>query len=131
MVLYYKYIEDYHERVEYLLESGDFYTVLDGSTVITIGGVFFPLYPGLGEVLQLPSIHVYKARKRYCIAVKKVLESIELRYKLRRLQTQCLNDSLHNRWMTYLGYEKEGVLKQFGPDGEDYALYAKVFDYGN
>jgi hypothetical protein len=32
------------------------------------------------------------------------------------------------RWAKLLGFEPEGVLSKYGPDGADHILYAKVYE---
>jgi RimJ/RimL family protein N-acetyltransferase len=34
----------------------------------------------------------------------------------------------HNaeKWIKIVGFEKEGVMRNYGPDGEDHILFAKV-----
>ena len=46
----------------------------------------------------------------------------------RRFQTSVRADfAAGHRWAALLGFEPEGVLSCYGPDGADHILYAKVY----
>jgi hypothetical protein len=45
-------------------------------------------------------------------------------YGIRRFQTVAVDDNLHNRWLSFIGFEVEGLMKEYSVDGEDYKLWA-------
>jgi hypothetical protein len=38
----------------------------------------------------------------------------------------CSDDMVARRFVLFLGFEREGVLRKYGPDGRDYIMYSKV-----
>ena len=47
--------------------------------------------------------------------------------KIKRLQTTVkANFTLGQRFAEWLGFEKEGLMKYYGPDGSDYFRYARI-----
>ncbi len=55
------------------------------------------------------------------------LEQIASIIKVHRVQTTSLADALHDRFMESLGFECEGVLRQFTDLKEDYKAWARLF----
>ena len=99
-------------------------TGLYDGRIVACGGVT-PFLKDLGEVWLIPSIYVKKYPKIVGCVIYKWICDVQKEYGLRRLQTTCINDELHNRWMNFLGFEKEGVLKNYY-NNLDYALFSKI-----
>lgn len=98
--------------------------IIDGR-IISCGGLV--MYSETGaELWQIPSIYVKQYAGQYARHIKKWLAEISADLGLKRMETISLDDPLHNRWMTFLGFEKEGVKKQF-LNGADYAVWGKLW----
>lgn len=87
------------------------------------------IWNGLEEAWFL----VDEATRRYGIAMTKVAKKfISLKFQedsLNRLQiTVRLNDIRAYKWAKCLGFQTDGVMKQFGPDGSDYYMMAITKD---
>ena len=102
--------------------------ILDGR-IISCGGMLIEKY-GCAYVWQVPSIYVSSVQKSYCRVVKEWLDSKIEEYMIHRLESVCLNDDLHNRWMLFLGFEKEGIKKSYY-NGQDFAMFGRVIQHGN
>lgn len=62
---------------------------------------------------------------RYC---KYLLESIVAVAGVRRLHGTCVSSFKQGcRFFKFLGFEKEVTLTAYGPNGEDYFQYARIF----
>jgi len=47
--------------------------------------------------------------------------------KVKRIQTNVKADfKLGHRFAEWLGFEKEGLMKYYGPDGSNYIRYARI-----
>lgn len=104
-------------------EGLSFTGILDGR-IISCGGVIIDNWNN-GYVWQVPSVYVKDVKLSYCKYIRKWLDDIAKDFSLNRYETVCLNDDLHNRWMRFLGFEREGVKKSY-INGVDYAMFGKV-----
>ena len=92
----------------------------DGKTILGILGVV-PVLPGVCEVFVIASKDQLKFPMTFARAVKKEIGQLRLKY--RRIQATAKDDAFHNRWLSWLKFEREGVLKSFGLDGEDMVMW--------
>lgn len=102
-------------------------TLLDGEMPIGISGILCGAWKGFGEIWMIPSIHVPKYPKAsYATAVQFVNYNIE-KLDLYRLQTTIReNDLKAIRWIERLGFQREGLMRCFGPDKGNHFIYARV-----
>lgn len=98
--------------------------MIDGR-IICCGGIV-PLNNGNSEIWLIPSIYVSSVTVTFCRELRKWLFGMRESLGLQRMQTACLNDDLHNRWMKFLGFEKEGVMKKYS-NGVDFAMWGKTW----
>lgn len=122
-----------HERS--LLVGNSLQNVQDNSIAITgmhngriicCGGVI-PMNNGNAEIWLLPSIWVSSVRFTFVKELRKWLFGVRQDLALNRMQTTCLSDDLHNRWMSFLGFEKEGVMRKYH-NGVDYSIWGRVWE---
>jgi len=116
-------LEDITERIEAMANEGEAFTFIKEGRVIAFGGIY-EKWKGNAEVWMIPCPDF----KQYQLEACKHLKGLFKRWfsMFNRVQTISLNDTLHHRFMTFLELEREGILKSFGPGGENYAIYAKV-----
>jgi hypothetical protein len=95
----------------------------DGKKVLAVMGVA-PVLPGVCEVFVLASEDQARYPVTFAKAVRKELYTIRAKY--RRIQAIAKDDSFHARWLGWLGFEREGVLKKFGRNGEDMVMWGLV-----
>ncbi len=116
---------DYKKILEDLSKKGPTWTLIyDGQPVSFFGG--FYLWDGVMEIWQIPTIHVAKCPKFYSKMIKFFVDKYFELFHLHRMQSTCLDDALHNRWMRFLGFKKEGILKKYNWNKADYCIFAKV-----
>jgi hypothetical protein len=103
--------------------------VKDGQVVTCIGAL--PLWSGVWEVWQIPSIYVPKYILEYCRMVKGLLDACATKEKAWRLQTSSPADDLHDRWMKFIGFECEGTMREYTRFKQDFRMWARRYNYGS
>lgn len=119
---------DLSSFVSHMIEKDCAWTLVGKSEVLTIVG-FLELLPGTYELWQLPSVHIPSDSFTYSRSLADLFEYEASKIKPRRVQSHCLKDGINGRWMKFLGFEKEGLLKAYGPGGEDYEIFGRVFKW--
>lgn len=99
--------------------------VIDGR-VIACGGVVKNVF-GNGEVWLIPSIYLPEYRVTYLRLVLDWLDDVSKAFEIKRMQTACLDDDMHNAYMGYLGFAKEGQMKQYAL-GKDYCFWGRLWE---
>jgi hypothetical protein len=98
-------------------------TILTNNQGIVLGIMgAVPLVPGVCEVFILAS----KQQVEHPVAFARCAhrEISLLCSKYRRIEAKTANDEFHRRWITWLGFEQEGILKRYGMNGEDMVLWS-------
>jgi|TARA_B100000212_G_C27239666_1_gene475311 hypothetical protein len=109
-----------HQAVAFTLyEDGHYYAIF--------GAV--PLWPGNYETFLFTDKEKFKNRKLQCIKIFKQQEKFLVdNFKPRRAQTTVpVRHCAWQRWLEFQGYVNEGIMRCFGPDGQDHYRYAKVY----
>lgn len=112
------------EKMAALSQVGNCFTMIFDGKILGVVG-WFELWPGVCELFVLPTIHLPGAGRVFAKAMKKYLFSFEKVKNARRIQITSVKDELHIRWLTWLGFTIEGTLKQYGPNGEDFLMWAR------
>lgn len=110
---------------ESFAKRGRAWTIVINDEVITCSGLY-PMWPGVYEGWQVPTIRVQNNSYQYAKAYKETLDDAFMGDEVHRVQSYCIHDDLHDKWMRFLGFEKEGVMRKYSWDKRDYALYARV-----
>lgn len=85
------------------------------------------LYDGVGEVWTLASKRIQEHPLAYIKALRRGIEIHMSVMKLWRLHGTIRADfPSANKWIKTLGFEKEALLKKYGPGGEDHYMFARV-----
>ncbi len=113
------------DKAKAMLSIGVSNTLTHDGRILAIVGAY-TLWSGVLEVWVVPSHYVTQYPFVYLKYVKKYVQTLLNGYQPHRMQTQSLNNALHDRWMDFLGFTKEGIMKQFGADKQDYALWSIV-----
>ena len=94
--------------------------------LVGCGGII-PIWPGLAECWlvggwRLPSHKISAVRALTLTLARLVREN-----KLRRLQAIVRADwDQAIRFVEFLRFEQEGLLRKYGPDGSDHYVYARI-----
>jgi hypothetical protein len=99
--------------------------IVDGR-IICCGGVI-PYQNGNADIWLIPSVYVSTVKMTFTKELKKWLFGVRNDLCLNRMQSYCLDDELHNRWMRFLGFEREGLARKYH-QGKDYALFGRIWE---
>lgn len=110
---------DYGKR---LAEAGPCYSAVQGDDVLATAG-FFPQWEGRCIVWALLSADC----GRHLLAIHRAVERAFTLHPFRRYETCVVGDfDPAHRWATMLGFQREGLMRAYLPDGTDAWLYARV-----
>jgi len=114
-------------RIEIQAQSGLAYTGIDDEgDIIAIGGVSL-LWPGVGAgwVLTSPLMVKYKIWTHRII--RDILNKAIKVHNLHRIESIILkNHGVSCKWVKRLGFRKEGLLRKYDSQGNDYWLVARI-----
>lgn len=107
--------------------SGPAYTILIDRKIVFCGGVSLLGY-GRGEVWLVFSTELYRHVKTVYRVMKMLLSIVVEQFRLTRLQTVVKCDiEAGTRFVEHFGFEREGLLRAYGPNGEDFYIYGRVY----
>lgn len=102
------------------------YTVLVDGEPIACAGIALQEW-SRGEAWALFSEKFYQHKLFIYKLIKKALPAAFHECKLRRIQAIIDTDYPENKkWIEKLGFEYEGRMKQWGPNGQDFLIYARL-----
>lgn len=109
------------------------YRQVDGVTVLLgkeIAGCFgvCRVWDGVAEATLVPSDVFYTKPKLFTRFTRGLLDVAAKTYNLHRIQALCLEKyPKHGRFIRALGFEKEGVIRGYDPQKNDYGMYARFW----
>ena len=115
--------DSFGEAKTLMLENGDI--VACGGCVQNFGG-------GVADFWALTSDHIREYWKSFAVACRDGINDFIEKHGLHRVQAYTLalddggKDPELDRFMTWLGFEWEGLLRKTGPNALDRHLYARV-----
>jgi hypothetical protein len=116
-----------HRKYTYFLkEVGMSFTGLVDNKPIAAGNVFH-LWDGVAEGWVLATKEIYKYPVFCAKHIKKRTEMLIKNNNIKRLQTSVKADcEMAIRFAKWLGLKPEGVMKSYGPAGEDFIRFARI-----
>jgi hypothetical protein len=124
--LYIEHMPDWNQRIRYQQANSLAYTYISDGTIIGSYG-FIPMWTGVWEVWLLTAQQCEAHVLQYSRSAKTVIDAFMRAEGVRRLQAAVnLGDPRAVRFARFLQFEREGVLKAYGPDGSDYMMMARV-----
>ena len=99
-------------------------TIIYAGRVIAIMGLQ-ELWPGVCELWVIPSKYLPEYALPFARTIRKAIASGILN-NYHRVQIQAKDDELHNRWLKFLRFEKEGTLRTYDKFQNDYIVWARV-----
>ena len=114
-------------RIDYGIPGLSF-TLLADNNIVLCGGVT-PLWDGVAEGWVIASKRIYDHKIKSVSAIKKRLDLLCINNKIWRVQTSVKEDfKVGVRFAEWLGLEKEGLMKMYGPDKTNYIRMAKIYE---
>lgn len=110
------------EYAENLKRGGPCFTAFDGMQVIACAGVI-PQWKGRAQAWSLLAFHV----EHYRFGIHRAVKRFLMGYHMRRIE--CTVDPRSARakvWAERLGFNSEGLMRGYTPNGDDMELYAMV-----
>lgn len=102
------------------------YTGMMDNKIFALGGVY-QLWQGVAEAFFVMSSHAYDKPLTAAKYSRAMLDYIQEENNYNRLQASVnCNDDEAVRFIGWLGFENEGLMRKFGLDGTDYYRYARV-----
>lgn len=115
------------DNVAQLLENSTVaFTGLYDGRIISAGGLN-KINEKTADIWQVPSVYVKTVRLSYAKYIKAWVEEMAEVFELDRMETLCIDDDLHDRWMTFLGFEKEGVKRKF-LNNKNYGMWGRLWE---
>ena len=120
-------VPDAFERIVVQAENGVAYTGIDKEgKIIAIGGVAF-LWQGVGSGWVLTSELLLKHKIWVHRNIRDILDITEKIHDLHRIESIILKDhEVSMSWAERLGFQQEGLLRQYDSHKQDHWLYARV-----
>ena len=107
-------------------QPGMAFSMIDDGHLVSAAGIY-KVWDGVGEAWLLPSSRMLASPRRTIKAVRSFLDDISEREGFRRVQATTHADFTRGRrFLEWLGFQNEGVLRGYGPDGSDHIIYARV-----
>lgn len=119
--------EDIEEGLKRCLELGRAYTVRSGHGEIlaVIGGTLY--WPGVATLSAIITTVMPNYPLATTKAVSHCIACAMNDLDLHRVEIQVKSSYVSGQqWAQLLGFEAEGILKKYGPNKEDYTMYARV-----
>jgi hypothetical protein len=89
------------------------------------------LWDGVYNVQLVPDKSAIDSKKISLLRGLKLclrdLEKYVKLYGMKRLQTTTPDLVFYKKYMRFLGFEPEGVLRQFGPDGKTHIMWSRIW----
>jgi len=125
----YELVPDFEDNLKYYQNEEHSYTAfLDNKPVCCFGSHI--LWNGVSESWLLTSYDIEKRPITITRMCRRYFDYVARELRLHRMQITCnTNDLLAMRFAIALKLDKEGVMKKYGPDGSDYAVFARTYDH--
>lgn len=110
-----------------LARPGAAFTAVENAAVLGCAGVA-PLWPGVGQAWAVLSDAMLARPTSLTRATARALDRIIAAEDLRRVQATVRDGhGAGGRWLSFLGFELEGLLVNYGPGGTgDYWIYGRT-----
>ena len=106
--------------------SGPAYTLFLNDRPIYCGGLFVN-WPGVCDIWMLPSVDVIRKPIAVVKAARWMLADAIERIQPHRIQaTVKASDARAVRFIEALGFEREGLMRNYSSDKTDFFLYARI-----
>lgn len=102
------------------------FTLIDNGHLIVAGGIF-EIWPGMGEAWLIPSDKIDNYKLKMIKTLRRHMDKIIAEDNLVRLQASVREDfPVAHRFIEFMGFKREGLMTNYGPDGANHILYART-----
>ena len=120
-------IPNYSTYIQQQTQGTPAFTVIYKGKPILCFGVT-PIWPGVGEGWMIPTRQLQGNAVRLVRGARQLFEKIGPAMQLRRLQFMVRSSHLHAvKFAEALYFEQEATLRAYGPEGDDYFVYARFY----
>jgi len=119
-------LSDYPARLQAFADGSKFAGTFSFKGRILCCAGFFDHWPGVAEGWMFPTVHIHDHPIVYLRSAKRYMTAIMKTFKYHRMETTCLDDEAHAKWMEFLGFAPEGLRRKFTWDQRDFRLYART-----
>lgn len=109
------------------LQNNCCFTMMYDGRMLGVMG-WFDYWPGFCEILIVPSPYLAEYGKVAAKHIKQYFNQFEKINNYKRIQVTAVKDDLHHNWLSWMGFLVEGTLKNYGPNGEDFMMWARCAD---
>jgi len=81
---------------------------------------------GVCEIWTIPSKHIKKYGRVYAKTTREQFLRFEKIYNFHRIQITTKADKCHERWLKFLGFHKEGIMKKYAGNGDDFIMWGRT-----
>ena len=96
----------------------------DGKILGAMG--FLEMWPGVCEVWVIPSKYIEQYGVVFARVIKKNLNNLIEVHNLHRIQVTAIDDPRHNRWLEWLGFTCEGVMRNYSYQKQNLKMWSRV-----
>ena len=116
---------DYAKYITSFSTKGMAFTVMEEKIFACFG--IFKLWQGVYEAWLIPSADISQRKFRLHKASKLFFDHAMQKLDMRRLQvTVCSRHRLAVKWAEVCYFSHEGVLRNYGPQGDDYYIMSRI-----
>lgn len=121
------HFEDYATYLSNFAQSGLAFSGLHNGEIFGMFGLW-QLWPGVAEAWLIPSRHLGRKTIPFHRGALRFFA-----HAARKMQVKRLQFTVHSLnvpacvWAERCYFVREGTLSQYGPDGADYFMYARIF----
>jgi len=116
------------EMVKQMTVKGQAFSLLTNGHLIASGGIY-PIWSGFGEAWFLSSGMVANHKRPVIVQLKNHMVELSKEHGYHRIQATARKDwKIAQRFLEFLGFEREGLMRNYGPDKSDHYMYARIIN---
>lgn len=122
-----RYHDDYLSVLTHYANSGVAYTGIGEGVVYAMFGVY-EYWKGSAEAWLIPSKHIGRKTLSFHRTALQFFELAAKKMYIKRLQLTIHSHNVQAlKWAERCYFEYEGTMRRYGPDGNDYKIYSRLF----
>jgi len=121
-----EYTQETINRIQGMAALGVAMTLMWDGRIVGFTG-YLPLWKGVVEVWLIPTKYVNVKPLLLVRTLERYIRGIVRDHKLHRIQTIAIDDKPHSRFLQALGFESEGLARDYMAKGADRRYWARRF----